>query len=163
MIVGGMDRRTLLKLLSAPVITGFPARAAAANDRVVIAGAGIMGASIGYHLAQRGAQVTILEKRRPGNGATEKSFAWINATFSKQPRSYYDLNLLGIAGWRRLTEEFAGDLQIQWGGSVEWFAPETPDVEKLKRNVTTHQQWGYPAHLVDDAEIRRLLPTIAPG
>jgi glycine/D-amino acid oxidase-like deaminating enzyme len=159
----GMDRRTLLKLLSAPVITGLPVRAAAAKDRVVIVGAGIMGASIGYHLAKRGAQVTILEKQRPGNGATEKSFAWINATFSKQPRPYYDLNLLGIAGWRRLTEEFAGDLQIQWGGSVEWFAPETPDVEKLKRNVQAHQQWGYPTHLADEAEIRRLLPSIAPG
>jgi glycine/D-amino acid oxidase-like deaminating enzyme len=159
----GMDRRILLKLLSAPFITGLPIRAAATKDRVVIVGAGIMGASIGYHLAKRGAQVTILEKRRPGNGATEKSFAWINSTFSKQPRPYYDLNLLGIAGWRRLTEEFAGDLQIQWGGSVEWFAPETPDVEKLKRNVRTHQQWGYPAHLVDEAEIHRLLPSIAPG
>jgi len=159
----GMDRRTLLKVLSAPLITGLPIRSAAAKDRVVIVGAGIMGASIGYHLAKRGAHVTILEKRRPGNGATEKSFAWINATFSKQPRPYYDLNLLGIAGWRRLTQEFAGDLQIQWGGSVEWFAPETPDVEKLKRNVRTHQQWGYPAHLVDEAEILRLLPTIAPG
>jgi glycine/D-amino acid oxidase-like deaminating enzyme len=89
----GMDRRTLLKLLSAPVITGLPVRAAAAKDRVVIVGAGIMGASIGYHLAKRGAHVTILEQQRPGNGATEKSFAWINATFSKQPRPYYDLNL----------------------------------------------------------------------
>jgi glycine/D-amino acid oxidase-like deaminating enzyme len=159
----GMDRRTILKLLSAPVITGLPIRAAAAKDRVVVVGAGIMGASIGYHLAKRGAQVTILEKRRPGNGATEKSFAWINSTFSKQPRPYYDLNLLGIAGWRRLTEEFAGELQIQWGGSVAWFAPETLDVEKLKRNVRAHQQWGYPTHLADEAEIRRLLPPIAPG
>jgi glycine/D-amino acid oxidase-like deaminating enzyme len=163
MIVGGMDRRTLLKLLSAPVITGFPARAAAGKDRVVIAGAGIMGASIGYHLAQRGAQVTILEKRRPGNGATEKSFAWINASFSKQPRAYYDLNLLGIAGWRRLTVELAGDLQIQWGGSVQWFEPGGPDADKLAGKVRAHERWGYPAHLVDEAEVRRLLPAIAPG
>src|SRR5580700_1128537 len=159
MIVGGMDRRTLLKLLSAPVITGFPARAAAANDRVVIAGAGIMGASIGYHLAQRGAQVTILEKRRPGNGATEKSFAWINATFSKQPRSYYDLNLLGIAGWRRLCLEIGADLQVQWGGSVQWY-PSGADASKLQRDIAKHQQWGYPAHLIDEAEIHRLLPSI---
>jgi glycine/D-amino acid oxidase-like deaminating enzyme len=129
----------------------------------VIAGAGIMGASIGYHLAKRGAQVTILEKRSPGNGATEKSFAWINATFSKQPRPYYGLNFQGIAGWRRLTLELAGDLQIQWGGSVQWFEPGTGDVEKLRRNLRAHQQWGYPTHLLDEAGIRRLLPSIAPG
>src|ERR1700682_4807830 len=157
-MIEGMDRRIFLRLLTAPVITGLPVRAGAGMDRGVIVGAGIMGASIGYHLAKRGAQVTILEKRRPGNGATEKSFAWINSTFSKQPRPYYDLNLLGIAGWRRLTQEFAGDLQIQWGGSVEWFEPGTPDVEKLKRNVRAHQQWGYQTHLVDEADVRRLLP-----
>ncbi len=162
-MIKGMDRRTLLKILSVPIVTGLPARAAAAKDRVVIAGAGIMGASIGYHIAKRGAQVTILEKRRPGNGATEKSFAWINATFSKQPRPYYDLNLLGIAGWRRLTVELAGDLQIQWGGSVQWFEPGNPDGAKLADRVRAHQRWGYPAHMIDDAEIRRLLPSIASG
>src|SRR5579885_929178 len=113
-----MNRRTLLKFLSASALAATRARPAAARDHVVIIGAGIMGASIGYHLARRGADVTILEKQRPGSGATEKSFAWINASFSKQPRAYYDLNLLGIAGWRRLALEF-GDLQVQWGGSVE--------------------------------------------
>ena len=157
------NRRTLLKVLSAPLISTIGARAAAHDDRVVIAGAGIMGASIGYHLAKRGAQVTILEKQRPGSGATEKSFAWINASFSKQPRAYYDLNLLGIAGWRRLTLEAGGDLQIQWGGSVQWLAPGAPDAEKLKERVRAHQQWGYPVHLVDDNDLHRLLPSIAPG
>ena len=157
------DRRTLLKLLSAPVITALETRAAATKDRIVIVGAGIMGASIAYHLAKRGAQVTILEKLRPGSGATEKSFAWINATFSKQPRPYYDLNLFGIAGWRRLTLELVGDLQIQWGGSVEWFEPGTPGAEKLRDKLRTHQQWGYPCYQLDAAGIRRMLPSIAPG
>lgn len=158
-----MQRRTFVKVLSAPLLATIQARAAAGKDRIVIVGAGIMGASIGYHLAKRGAQVTILEKRRPGNGATEKSFAWINSTFSKQPRAYFDLNLLGIAGWRRLTEELSGDLQIQWGGSVQWLEPGTSAVEKLKQNVRAHQQWGYPTHLVDESDIHRLLPSIVPG
>ena len=144
------------------MITGIEARPAAKKDRVVIVGAGIMGASIGYHLAKRGADVAILEKQRPGNGATKKSFAWINAGFSKQPRWYYDLNFLGIGGWRRLALELA-DLQIQWGGSVEWCKPGTPEAGKLKQNLRTRQQWGYPAHLVDEAEFHRLLPAIAPG
>ena len=67
-----MQRRTLLKLLSAPVITGYPLVGAEPRpNRVVISGAGIIGASIAYHLAQRGAEVTVLEKRalaaaRPG-------------------------------------------------------------------------------------------------
>ena len=110
-----MRRRVFLQ--SIPLIATVGR--ATSRDRVVIAGAGILGASIGYHLAKRGARVTIVEKERPGAGATQNSFAWINATFSKQPRSYFDLNLAGIAGWRRLSLDFGSELQIQWGGSVE--------------------------------------------
>ena len=68
-----MRRRTFTGLLTASLVRGF-----AKSDRVVIAGAGIIGASIAYHLARRGARVTILEKQRPGAGATQNSFAWIN-------------------------------------------------------------------------------------
>jgi len=140
--------------LSATVVKGF-----AKQDHVVIVGAGIMGASIAYHLAKRGANVTVLEKQRPGAGATEKSFAWINS-FSKLPRSYYDLNLYGIAGWRRLSLEIA-DLQVQWGGSVQWAEPEQADA--MRKNVARLEQWGYAAHLLDESEIPKLLPGCAPG
>lgn len=121
-----------------------------------------MGASIGYHLARRGAQVTILEKDRPGAGATQNSFAWINATFSKQPRAYFDLNLAGIAGWRRLALDFGPDLQIQWGGSVEWTKPGA-DAEKLRANVRRHEDWGYATRLIDSAGLASFLPPVQPG
>ncbi|HTC89957.1 MAG TPA: FAD-binding oxidoreductase, partial [Bryobacteraceae bacterium] len=67
-----------------------------AANRIVVVGAGIIGASIAYHLVKRGASVVIVEADRPGGGATEKSFGWINATFSKRPQSYFDLNQLAI-------------------------------------------------------------------
>ena len=38
------------------------------NNRVVVAGAGIMGASIAYHLAKRGAEVTVLEASERAGG-----------------------------------------------------------------------------------------------
>lgn len=135
---------------------------AATRDRVVIAGAGIMGASIGYHLAKRGARVTILEKERPGAGATQNSFAWINATFSKQPRAYFDLNMAGIAGWRRLSLEFGNELQIQWGGSVEWVAAGA-DSERLRSNVKRQEDWGYATEIIDAGRIATLLPPVSTG
>ena len=106
--------------------------------------------------------MTVLEKQRPGAGATEKSFAWINASFPKRPRSYYDLNLLGIAGWRRLTVEFGSDLQVQWGGSVQW-QPSGAEAGKLRKQVQAHEQWGYATHLIEPSEIARLLPAVDPG
>jgi glycine/D-amino acid oxidase-like deaminating enzyme len=150
-----MQRRSFVALLSAPVVRGF-----AKNDRVAIAGAGIIGASIGYHLARRGAQVTIFEKQRPGAGATQNSFAWINS-FSKQPRSYFELNVLGIDGWRRWTHDLP-DLKIQWGGSVQWHPPGAESV-RLAKDVARLEQWGYNAHSIDPAEIEKLLPGISPG
>src|SRR5262249_53094601 len=111
-----MSRRSFLMsgLAAAANLTGAPPK------RVVIAGGGIMGASVAWHLARKGAQVTLLEKSRPGAGATKDSFAWINSTFSKHPKHYYELNLAGIASWRRLEREMRAPPPIQWGGSVEW-------------------------------------------
>jgi len=127
---------------------------------IVIAGAGIIGASIGYHLAQRGARVTILEAEQPGSGATGKSLGWINATFSKRPRSYFDLNCAGIAAWRRLEHALQGELRVQWGGSVAWF-PAGAEAAELRANVRSHQEWGYSVHLISDTH--PLLPAVSPG
>ena len=151
-----MRRRDLLGLMAVSAVNGY-----AKSDRVVIAGAGIIGASIAYHLAKRGAQVTVLEKSRPGAGATGKSFAWINA-FAKEPRSYFDLNLLGIAGWRRLAIEFAGGLHIQWGGSVQWHTTGA-EAERLRRDVRNMEQWGYSSRLIEPSQLSLLLPSIVSG
>ena len=125
-------------------------------------GAGIIGASLAYHLAKRGARVTIVDAQHPGAGATGKSFGWLNATFSKRPRSYFDFSMLGIDGWHRLEQELAGDLKVQWGGSVAWFPPG-PEAEQLRRDVLQHRQWGYAVRLLDESEVRGLLPHVAPG
>jgi len=131
-------------------------------ERIVIVGAGIIGASLAYHLAKRGARVTIVDAQHPAAGATGKSFGWLNATFSKRPRSYFDFSMLGIAGWHRLEQDLAGDLRVQWGGSVAWFPPG-PDAAQLRRDVPHHRQWGYAVRFLDEAEIRQLLPHVSPG
>jgi glycine/D-amino acid oxidase-like deaminating enzyme len=132
------------------------------GNRIVVVGAGIIGASIAYHLVKRGAKVVIVDAVRPGAGATEKSFGWINATFSKRPQAYFDLNQMGLAGWRRLQTELGGELKVQWGGSVAWAASDET-AEDLRENVRKHQAWGYATHLIDENEFRRLLPNVTHG
>jgi glycine/D-amino acid oxidase-like deaminating enzyme len=129
---------------------------------IVIAGGGIMGASIAWHLARRGAGVTLVEKTAPASGTTRDSFAWINATFSKQPITYFHLNFEGIAAWRRLEREMPTPLAIQWGGSVEWRSSD-PEGKQFHRDVLRHQAWGYSARIIEEAELRSLLPGVEPG
>lgn len=133
-----------------------------AGQRIVIVGAGIIGASIAYHLVKRGASVVIVEAARPGAGATEKSFGWLNATFSKKPRAYFDLNQLGLSNWRRMETELGGELKVRWGGSVAW-ASTNGTAEELRENVRSHQEWGYATHLIGEDEFRQLLPNVVPG
>lgn len=157
-----LDRRSLLRLLTATALAGMPRLARAAGERIVIAGGGILGANLAYRLAKRGAAVTLLERRRPATGATANSFAWINATYDKRPREYFDLNRLGIEAWHQLEAELPDTLPLRWGGSVEWYGDATAAAafrDKLRR----HQAWGYPAHLIDEAALRMLEPKVVPG
>jgi glycine/D-amino acid oxidase-like deaminating enzyme len=128
----------------------------------VVAGGGIVGASIAWQLARRGAAVTVIEKGEPAGGATARSFAWINATFSKQPWSYFLLNRLGIEAWHVLDGQLGGASGVTWGGGLEWYAEEDA-ARALREQVGRHQAWGYPTRLVEPSEIGRLEPRLVPG
>ena len=55
---------------------------------VAVIGAGIIGSSIAANLAQKGCKVTVLEAGpRPAEGATAKTWAWLNAN-KKSPPHY---------------------------------------------------------------------------
>lgn len=125
-------------------------------------GGGIVGASICYRLAKRGAQVTLLERSHPAAGATGSSFAWINASFTKQPHHYHALNRLGVHAFRSLHQEIGAELPVRWGGTIEWYSnPERAD--ELRRMGRVQQEWGYPIRFIDDWELSRLEPRVKTG
>lgn len=129
--------------------------------RIGVVGAGIIGSSIAYHLARRGAAVTVFEREGPAAGATGKSFAWINANYSKRPRAYFELNWLGVQGWRRLEADLGGAVSVQWGGSLE-YRDEPERARLLREQLARHQRWGYPARAVEAEEFADLEPGVRP-
>ena len=159
-----MRRRTLLQLFAGVSVSSLPGFRLPwrAPRRVVVVGSGVVGSSIAYHLARRGAEVTVCEKAAPASGATSKSFAWINASAGKRPYHYYRLNRLSALAYRHLEAEVGGDLQVQWGGRLEW-AEEAEDARTLRRNVTAQQAWGYPINLIGEDEFKALEPGLEPG
>lgn len=157
-----MRRRRFLELFAGVAVAGVGRPRAASEPRIVIAGGGMLGAQMAYRLAKRGASVTLVERARPASGATSKSFAWINATYSKQPWSYFYLNRLGMEAWRALDAELAGELPVRWGGSIEWYADE-PRAKRFRGEVRAHQRWGYATSLIDAPRLQQLEPNIRPG
>lgn len=117
------DRRTLLKLAAASAALAACAPRTPGPDRhVAVVGGGIVGASIAWHLAKAGAQVSLFDRHDLATRASRGTFAWINATWAKQPRHYHQLSQQGVSGWSGLQAEL--DVPVRWGGSLEWFGSQ---------------------------------------
>ena len=141
--------------------------------RVIVVGAGIVGASIAYHLSRRkDVAVTVLERDEPCAGASGHSFAWLNS-FGKDPVSYHHFNRRSMDIWdrfaRRLRSDrsprcagFGGDLDLHWGGELRW--ESTPErVEALHQRIVQLQAWGYPIRIISSDELCELEPGLSPG
>jgi glycine/D-amino acid oxidase-like deaminating enzyme len=127
-----------------------------APKRVLIVGAGILGASIAHHLARRGAAVTVVDRTGPAAAASGRSFGWINASYGN-PEPYFRLRVQSLLEYRRLDGETGGRLGVKWGGSLLW----DPDAGDLSAYIAGHQAWGYGLRGVDREAFRALEPQVA--
>ena len=130
--------------------------------RVIVIGAGIVGASIAYHLSRRkDVAVTVLERDEPCAGASGHSFAWLNS-FGKDPVSYHHFNRRSMDIWDRFARRLGGDLDLHWGGELRW--ERTPErVEVLHQRIKQLQAWGYPTRIISSDELCELEPGLSPG
>lgn len=129
------------------------------TPNVTVVGAGIVGAAIAYSLAKRGIAVTVVDKGRPGGGATSHSFAWINAT-AKHPVSYHNFSLRSLCLWDRFAKGLDTDVGLRWGGQLEWASTEEGAAE-LESKAQQLQAWGYPCRIIDAAQMAQLEPGLS--
>lgn len=123
------------------------------SGEIIVIGAGIVGASIGYHLARLGADVAVLDKTGPAAGATGKSFAWINANHVADDH-YHRLRYQSLTEYHRLDQELKGALGIQWGGALSF------DVagEAMDQRLERFRALGYPIEVVSHNQFQDLEP-----
>lgn len=124
------------------------------TKHVLIIGAGIIGASIAWHLARAGARVTVLDAGAPGGAATRNSWAWINASWGN-PEPYFRLRLRSMAAWRRLEKDVPA-IKVNWAGGLLWDLPQ----DELEAYAREHGAWGYGIRRVDRAEAARIEPQL---
>ena len=119
---------------------------------VLVIGAGIVGASVAWHLAKAGCSVTVVNAGDGGGLATARSFAWINANWGN-PEFYFHFRRRSMAGWRRLEGEIPG-VEVNWCGGLTWDIP-AGDLDIFEAE---HTRWGYGMRRVDSAEALRIEP-----
>ncbi len=123
--------------------------------KIIVIGAGIIGASIAYHLAKAGAEVLVLDAQTAGGGvATPNSWAWINASWGN-PEPYSRLRMRSMLEWRAL-ESVHPDLNVNWCGGLLWDLPQN----ELAEIVATQKSWGYDVDLIDGATALKIEPRL---
>ena len=123
--------------------------------KVIVVGAGIVGASCAYHLSKLGAEVTVLETGAVGGGASAKSFGWINASFAETP-AYYALRRAAIDVFRTLSAELSLP-RVSWKGAL-WWEDEGEAFEAQWSEVTAR---GYEVERIDAARFAAMEPAVA--
>ncbi|AYG60463.1 FAD-dependent oxidoreductase [Rhizobium jaguaris] len=122
--------------------------------KIIVVGAGIIGASIAWHLARKGASVTVIASKAGGE-ATPNSFAWINASWGN-PEFYFHFRRRSMAEWSRLAADVPS-LPLSWCGGLCWDLPEA----ELEAYAAQQSGWGYGMRRVDRQTSAILEPHLA--
>ena len=124
--------------------------------RIGVIGVGIVGASIGWHLAGRGVDVVMIDAGQPGEGVTNWTFSWVNASNKTETRKYFDLNVAGLAAHAELATALPPGAWWHPSGHLRWF-DDAVGTGALRRQVDLLASWGYDAALWEADQVRRLL------
>src|SRR5579864_7131586 len=122
---------------------------------VVILGAGVMGASIAFHLAQRNAgKIVVLDKDHLGRGGSGRSSALIRMHYSFPPEVQMALvSLKMFQNWQAVVGA-PGDFRKT--GFVRIVDPN--ETERLKLNVEMQRGLGAGVELIDKQQLAELEP-----
>jgi sarcosine oxidase, subunit beta len=131
------------------------------NDVVVI-GAGVIGASIAYHLAREGARVTLFDD---ADAPSAPSASWASAggvrSQRRDPREW-PLAVAAAARWSSLGEELHAPTGFQRGGHLH-VVEHKRDVDELRARIERERAAGIQIEYVEQSVLRKLAPALAPN
>ena len=124
---------------------------------VIVVGAGVVGASVASHLAERGVETLLLDREGPAAGSTARSGALV--------RAHYPTALEAELAWESLTEYFE-----PWGERIGGGCGFTStgfaylvgekNVAALEHNVAMQRGVGVETGLLGPEELREIDPAL---
>ena len=121
----------------------------------IIIGAGAIGASIAFHLSERGLKVAVLERDVVASGATGRSSGLV--------RMHYDLEAESRLAWASFQyfinwrERVGDECGFTRTGFLHIASPKHN--EQLKANIQMHQRIGIPSLLMTADDVKRIAPS----
>jgi sarcosine oxidase, subunit beta len=129
-------------------------------DRVIVIGAGIIGASCAYHLAARGQQVTVLEKfDAPAEGSTGRSFASVRGQWSDELN--ITISWESIQTFRDFEKLYKVDVGYRPTGYM-YLVPESGWETQLQ-HVAFQQDHGVPVDAISFKDAQNKTPFVQDG
>jgi sarcosine oxidase subunit beta len=126
-------------------------------SEVVVVGAGIVGASVAFHLAERGVETLVIDREGPAAGSTARSGALI--------RAHYPTALEADLAWESLTHYFESWGERVGGGcgftrtGFAYLVAEE-NVVSLRHNVALQRGVGVETELVAPEQLAELEPAL---
>jgi glycine oxidase len=134
---------------------------------VVVVGAGVIGLACAWRCAQRGLRVVVLERDRPGAGASGVAAGMLAPVTEADwgEEELLRLNLTGAAAWPGFREELesaAGQSTCFGEGGALVVAADRDDAEELRRLHHFQRELGLDASWLSATEARSLEPGLSP-
>ncbi len=129
-----------------------------AMDALVVGG-GIIGLAAAHSLADRGVDVTLVEKGSLGNASTARSAGGIRSQFST--RVNVELSLASKAVWNSFKQRFGVDIGLRKNGYL-FLARTDETAERFRENVDMQRELGAESELLTPAEATEHCPGLDP-
>ncbi|HUQ17586.1 MAG TPA: FAD-binding oxidoreductase [Candidatus Saccharimonadales bacterium] len=129
------------------------------SAEVVIIGGGVIGASIAYHLTQRGIRdVLVLERDRLGSGSTSRNAGGIRLQFSTEIN--VRMSQRSLPALLRFEEEMGIDPLFSQVGYL-FLITDEHDIEPFERSLALWRRLDVPAVRLEREQIPAIFPELA--
>ena len=133
---------------------------AAAETSAVVIGSGAFGASAAYHLARRGAKVTLVDQHALGSQTSPRA-AGLTSKADATP-VLARLRHEAVLAFERFESEMGQGIDFHRSGSMKAAYTEAGEAH-LRAGIENARGLGVEAGLISTAEARRLAPHFEPG